>query len=296
VAPQPGDDFPAWQRWNDYGIGLLRKPRNSQLRQAEEAFARVEGMGRGDGAANLARVYLAEGRLDEAAVALGRAGQGEHAALPWTQAWLSAQVDKQNGYLDQAIGGFEAILDTRFAEARRRGFDFSLDYRVLDELGETLYQRARSERGEARKGERERLLQAAAERFQQALALDPEDLAAHYNLAQVYQALGDNTRAEEHRRLHATYKPDDNARDFAVAEHRRTHPAADHAAEAVVIYDLQGWRSPLGGRMPEGDGLTPPQGPSMDKEGTLSANVPLRLPTSLGTPPVLGADQEGRHD
>jgi tetratricopeptide (TPR) repeat protein len=236
---QPGDRFPAWQRWNDYGIGLLRKPRNSQLRQAEEAFARVEALGQGDGALNLARVYLADGRLQEAALALARADQGEHPAPPWTATWIGALVDKQNGYPDRAVAGFEAIIDTRFGEARRRGFDFSRDYRVLDALGETLYERARQERGEARRGERERLLRTAAGRFQQALALDPEDLAAHYNLAQVYQALGETERAEQHRRLHATYKPDDNAADFALTEHRRSHPAADHAAEAVVIYDLK---------------------------------------------------------
>ncbi|HSO80206.1 MAG TPA: tetratricopeptide repeat protein, partial [Chromatiaceae bacterium] len=193
---------------------------------------------------NLARVYLADGRLHEAALALERASQGEHPAPPWTATWIGALVDRQNGYLDRAVAGFEAILDTRFADARRRGFDFSQDYRVLDALGETLYERARQERGEARKGERERLLRSAAERFEQTLALDPEDLAAHHNLAQVYQALGDVARAEQHRRLHAAYKPDDNAADFAVAQHRRNNPAADHAAEAVVIYDLQGRRSP----------------------------------------------------
>ena len=166
VAPppeQPADGFPAWQRWNDYGIGLLRKPRNSQLRQAEEAFARLEALGHGDGALNLARVYLADGRLHEAALALERASQGENPALPWTATWIGALVDRQNGYLDQAIAGFETILDTRFAEARRRGFDFSQDYRVLNALGETLYERARQERGEARRGVRERFLRAAAE-------------------------------------------------------------------------------------------------------------------------------------
>ncbi len=235
---EPNDAFPDWQRWNDYGIGLLRKPRNSELRQAEEAFARVEALGRADGPLNLARVYLAEGACTRPPWPL--AGRpGEHPAPPWTATWIGALVDHQNGYLDQAIAGFEAILGTRFGEARRRGFDFSKDYRVLDALGETLYERARQKRGEARKAERERLLRAAVGRFEQTLALDPENLAAHYNLALVYQALGETERAEQHRRLHATYKPDDNAADFAVAEHRRSHPAADHAAEAVVIYDLK---------------------------------------------------------
>ncbi|MGD2112987.1 MAG: multiheme c-type cytochrome, partial [Gammaproteobacteria bacterium] len=35
-------DIPEWQRWNDYGIGLLRKGGPGQLRQAAEVFARVE--------------------------------------------------------------------------------------------------------------------------------------------------------------------------------------------------------------------------------------------------------------
>ena len=51
--------------------------------------------------------------------------------------------------------------------------------------------------------------------------------------------LGDEELAEEHRRLHEYYRIDDNARDRAVNLHRRNNPAADHAAEAVVIYDLQ---------------------------------------------------------
>lgn len=33
--------------------------------------------------------------------------------------------------------------------------------------------------------------------------------------------------------------PDDNANEHAAAVHRRSHPPANHAAEAVVIYDLQ---------------------------------------------------------
>jgi hypothetical protein len=45
-------------------------------------------------------------------------------------------------------------------------------------------------------------------------------------------------RAAEERALYARYKPDD-ARDTTVALHRLRNPAANHAAEAVVIYDLQ---------------------------------------------------------
>ena len=44
---------PEWQRWNDFGIGLLRQ---GQYRQAEEAFRHVEELGYATGPLNLARV------------------------------------------------------------------------------------------------------------------------------------------------------------------------------------------------------------------------------------------------
>jgi len=77
-----------------------------ELRQAADAFAAVERLGKADGALNLARVFFKEGRLDEAAIALRRAGAG--GAAPWTVAWLSGLVNKENGFLDQAIRGFRA--------------------------------------------------------------------------------------------------------------------------------------------------------------------------------------------
>ena len=74
--------------------------------------------------------------------------------------------------------------------------------------------------------------------YQETLRLDPENLSAHWGLKQVYQALGETADEEEHAMLHARYKPDDNARDHAIAMARRRYPAANYAAEAVVIYDL----------------------------------------------------------
>ena len=68
---------------------------------------------------------------------------------------------------------------------------------------------------------------------------DPENTAAHYGLAQIYTQLGRDDGADRHRQLHAKYRVDDNARDVAVAAARRNDPAADHAANEVVIYDLQ---------------------------------------------------------
>jgi tetratricopeptide (TPR) repeat protein len=228
-----------WQRWNDYGIGLFRKGGRGELRQAEGAFTEVEKLGRGDGALNLARVQLREGRLDDAAASLERAAKARIPAYPWSVTWFSALVNKQNGRLDEAIRNFKDVIATNFAEARKREFDFSKDYVALDELGQTLMERAKQERASERRGERDKWLGEAASWFEKTLALDSEDLAAHYNLALIYEQLGDEARAGKERALYARYKPDDNARDTTVALHRLHNPAANHAAEAVVIYDLQ---------------------------------------------------------
>ena len=55
----------------------------------------------------------------------------------------------------------------------------------------------------------------------------------------VYPQLGDETKAAFHRKEHAKFLPDYNAQDHAVSVARRANPAADHAAQATVIYPLQ---------------------------------------------------------
>jgi tetratricopeptide (TPR) repeat protein len=231
-----------WQRWNDYGIGLLLKGGKSrgELRQAEEAFARVEALGRPDGPLNLARVYFEQGTVrDRAIEALERAASFEPPAPFWTVAWFTGLVNKQNGYLDEAIESFRSILEADTPEMRRRGFDFTKDYRVLTELGQTLVERSKLERGEARLAARHTLLREAEGYFLRALALDPENIPAHYNLALLYPQLGEEEKGRRHMAEYLRYRPDDNARDRAIAAARRMDPAANRAAEAIVIYDLR---------------------------------------------------------
>ena len=235
----PESAIPPWQRWNDYGIGLLLEGR-AELRQSAAAFAEVEKLNRYDGPLNMARVYLEEGRLDEATAAIQRAlAFKDPPPPPWTVAWLSGRINQQQGHLEEAEKNFRSVLEDRTPEMIERGFDFSRDYEVINLLGQVLFDRAKQIRDPAKKAERDALLREAAATYQKTLKEDSEDVAAHYNLSLIYRQLGDEAKADEHQQAHERYKPDDNARDSAVAAARQKYPAANHAAEALVIYPLQ---------------------------------------------------------
>lgn len=238
-SKKSGSEIPAWQRWNDYGIGLFLEGK-AELRQASEAFAEVEKLGRFDGPLNLARVLEREGRLNEAVDAINRAAaKKEPAAPPWTVAWLTGMVNRQQGRLEDAEKNLRSVLEVVTPAMKERGFDFSLDYEVINLLGQTLFDRAQQVRDPKRADERESLLREAAAQFQKTLTIDPENLAAHYNLKQIYAQLKDAEKQETHRVLHERYKPDDNARDRAVRLAREKYPAANRASEPLVIYPLK---------------------------------------------------------
>jgi tetratricopeptide (TPR) repeat protein len=237
-AENSNRDIPEWQRWNDYGIALLLEGK-AELRQAADAFAEVEKLNRYDGPLNLARVLNVEGRIDEAVAAVGRAAKyTDPPAPPWTLAWLSGLLNRQQGRLEEAEKDFRSVLENNTAEMRERGFDFSVDIEVINLLGQTLFDQARRIRAPDQKAQRDALLQSAVEQFQKTLKVDSEDVTAHYNLQLLYAQLGDQAKSEEHRKQHARVKPDDNARDRAIALARKKYPAGNAAAEALAIYSL----------------------------------------------------------
>lgn len=241
----PKRDIPEWQRWNDYGIGLLLRG-TLQLKQAEHAFQQVEKAGRYDGPLNLARVYEKEGRLanigpeDNAVKALTRAKDHSDPSAPsWTWNWLSGVVNKQQNRLEEAEQNFRKVLEDDTAEHRERGFDFSQDYVVRNLLGETLFDRAKRLRTSETAAQREAFLKQAAEEFNKTLKLDSENLTAHYQLSQIYRALENEELAEKHRKMHERLRPDDHARGEAIRLAKEKYPAANKAAEEIVIYELQ---------------------------------------------------------
>lgn len=237
LAPDanPVPDFPEWQRWNDYGIGMLLKGK-AELKQAAEAFTAVEALGRYDGPLNLARVMVEEGDLNAATEALTRSANFDPPPPPWTYAWLSGVIDRQQGNLESAAESLKGVLETKVPE---RKFDFSLDYVVRNELGLTLLDLAQRANVMDDKGQFEVQLAAAEREFQRVLDTDSENVTAHANLARIYGLMNNTERRDYHNSLHQKYKPDDNASEIAIPKARQKYPAADHAAEALVVYDLQ---------------------------------------------------------
>ena len=185
---------PAWQRWNDYGIGCLLEgdfqAAKGELRQAESAFRQVTSVPEAAsfGWINLARVFLEEGRLAEAAVAVNEAAAAEPPAPWWHLAWFGGSVTAENAStstdLDRAIEAFASILAPE-NQPRSRGFDFSRDYVVRNQLAATIFKRSLTADGAERKG----LLQEAIKHYDITLAGDPENLSAHYGLAQCHGRL-----------------------------------------------------------------------------------------------------------
>ena len=233
-------EIPTWQRWNDYGIGLLLKGK-AELRQAADAFIEVEKLGRFDGPLNLARVLNEEGRIDEVVDALNRAARFEQEeGFPrWTWAWLNGVVNRQQGYLEEAVINFRSVLEDRTPAMVARGLDFSIDFEVINLLGQTLFDIGRQKSRQGKTDESQEYWRQAVEQFQKTLTIDSEQLTAHYNLQLLYRELGDKDKEAEHAALHQKYKPDDNAQGRAVRLAREKYPAANHAAEAVVKYSLQ---------------------------------------------------------
>lgn len=236
-------EIPEWQRWNDYGIGLFLEGQGGskgEFRQAAAAFQKVEALGRFDGPLNLARVLNAEGRVEEAIEAIQRAATfTDPAPPPWTISWLSGLLNRQQGDFEAAEKNFRAVLNDYTDEMVKRKFDFSRDYEVINELGITLFERSKQYLGEGEQEERMRILRDAVAQFERTLTIDSENVAAHYNLQLLYRELGDEAKASKHRDLHQRYKLDDNASDRAMALARQKYPAANRAAEPLVIYPLQ---------------------------------------------------------
>jgi len=192
-----------WERWNDYGIGLLRE---GDMRGAEEAFEYVSRLKNdATGWINLARVYLREGNLDKAEQVLNRAAEAEP---------THHQIAFFRGMLYKARGEYDAALKN-FAEVEAK---YPKDRVLLNQIGRVYYLDARPDE--------------APSYFERVLKIDPEDLMAHYNLMLVYRAIGNSERSKEHEKRYLRYKEDENSQAIA-GRFRQENPYENNMAQPI---------------------------------------------------------------
>jgi Tfp pilus assembly protein PilF len=205
-APQPKTvtNKEIWTRWNDYGIGLFLQ---GDLKAAAVAFGKITEAdpNNPDGWTNVGRVLLQEGDTAGARRVLERSLAID--SLLGRTNFFYARVLKEEGDYDGAAAHLRTVLA-----------QFPRDRVVRNELGRVLFLQ-------------KRYADAVAE-FEQALAVDPEDLQAHYNLMLCYNGLGNDAKAEQHKARYLRFKADESAQAIT-GPYRHAHPEDNNERQAI---------------------------------------------------------------
>ncbi len=193
-----------WQRWNDYGIGLLLQ---GDLKAAQAAFVKVTEADpqNPDGWVNIGRAALQEGDVARARTVLEKA-----LALSPDLArahFFYAGVLRQDGNYDGAVQHLAKVLA-----------QYPRDRVALNNLGRVLFL--------------ERKYADAAKVLQRVLAVDPEDLQAHYNLMLCYNGLGDEKMSKEHQARYLRFKADE-ASQAITGPYRRLNPEDNNERQSI---------------------------------------------------------------
>jgi Flp pilus assembly protein TadD len=206
AAPKPATQLVKedWQRWNDYGIGLLLQ---GDLKAAQAAFEKVTEIDAGnpDGWVNIGRAALQEGDLTRARAVLEKA-LAINAQLARAN-FFYASLLKTAGDYDGAIAHLQIVLA-----------QYPRDRVALNNLGRIYFL--------------QRKYVEAVKVLRQVLAVDPEDLQAHYNLMLCYNGLGDEKMAKEHEARYLRFKADESAQTIT-GPYRLAHPEDNNERQNI---------------------------------------------------------------
>jgi tetratricopeptide (TPR) repeat protein len=191
-------------RWNDWGIGLLLQ---GDLKGAQYAFRKVTEVdpAYADGWLNVARALIQEGETDAAKPFLQRA-LGIDPSLARAH-FFQAMIQKADGDYEGAVRSLHTVLAK-----------YPRDRVALNQAGRLLFL--------------QRKYKEAVEMFHRCLAVDAEDLQAHYNLMLAYRGLGDTASAEREERLFRRFKADESAQTIT-AKQRLTSPEDNNERQAI---------------------------------------------------------------
>ncbi len=201
-----------WERWNDYGIGLLLQ---GDLKGAERAFETVTRIrpDYADGWVNVARARIQEGNTVAAKPLLAQ-------ALRLNPDLASAHYF--SGLTLKADGDYSAAYQ-QFALAAAR---YPRDRVNRNQMGRMLFLQRKYN-------------QAVAE-YNHTLSIDPEDLEAHYNLMLCYRGLNEDALASREEKLYMRFKANEAAQaitgPFKLAhpdDNNEAQPIHEHVSEAL---------------------------------------------------------------
>jgi Flp pilus assembly protein TadD len=204
--PKPKEEVDAadWHRWNDYGIGLFLQ---GDLKGAQLAFLKVTEADpqNPDGWVNIGRAAVQEGDMDRARTMLQKA-----LALSPDLArahYLYARVLRSDGDYKGSAQHLRIVLQ-----------QYPRDRVALNDLGRILFL--------------QRKYKEAVSTLDQVLAVDPEDLQAHYDLMLCYKGLGDEKQAHEHEIRYLRFKASEAAQSIT-GPYRQLHPEDNNERQAI---------------------------------------------------------------
>ena len=200
------------ERWNDWGIGLLLQ---GDLKGAEYAFTRVTEADPdyADGWLNIARALIQEGETDAAKPFLDTALK-INSGLGRVH-FFEAMAQKADGDYDGALASLERVAAL-----------YPRDRVVQNQIGRLNFLK--------------RDFPHAVEAFQRVLAIDPEDVQAHYNLMLCYRGLGDSPKMKREELLFRRFKADESsqaitARPRALSPEDNNERQQIHEHESVKL-------------------------------------------------------------
>ncbi|NUO80586.1 hypothetical protein HUU05_10950 [candidate division KSB1 bacterium] len=205
----PESHRPLWERWNDYGIGLLLE---GDTKAALAAFQKVTTLApkNPEGPINQGRVLFIEGQVDRGLEILKEAEQRRPGYLK--TAYFRGALNKKLGAYDEALADWKKVAET-----------YPNDRELLLDIGRVEYLAGRYE--------------AALQWITRVLALDPENLGGLYNRMLCLGALGREEEFAEARKLYEYHKDDEDAM-AVTAIFKQNHPAANNEAQPIHAHPL----------------------------------------------------------
>jgi tetratricopeptide (TPR) repeat protein len=212
IAPNANDKtaVPDWRRWNNYGIALFDQRQYPLAIDAFTHAAALDEKYRSMAQVNRALANIELEQYDEAANILEAVVKTDPTNM--RALFQQARIFMKRGLLDQAEKNIRQVLTA-----------FPRDRISLQQLGELC--------------KIKRDYQGALECFGRILAIDPEDLGAHYNLMLVYRKLGRTEEAKAEAKIFADLKDDPGALSLA-NQFLRKHPEMSNESVYWHVHEL----------------------------------------------------------